>query len=72
LTRCWLGTGPFPRSRRDAGPGAVEAPAELPAEPAVHVCGDATGVNAVVGVGLGCTEAFDVAAKAVLARNAAG
>jgi hypothetical protein len=54
----------------DAGPG--EAPADLPAAPSVHVCGDATGVNDVVGVGVGCAEAFDIAAKAPLARNAAG
>jgi hypothetical protein len=56
----------------DAGPGPGEAPADLPAAPSVHVCGDATGVNDVVGVGIGCAEAFDIAAKAPLAKNAAG
>jgi hypothetical protein len=56
----------------DSGPGTSESPADLPAAPSVHVCGDATGVNDVVGVGIGCAEAFDIAAKARVAKNAAG
>ncbi len=58
--------------RRWPRPGAVEAPADLPAEPSVHVRGDAIGVSDVVGVGIGCAAAFDIAAKGPLARNAAG
>lgn len=56
----------------DAGPGTSEVPADLPATPSVHVCGSATGVNDVVGEGVPCSEAFEVAAKAPVAKTAAG
>jgi hypothetical protein len=67
----WVGGAPVIPDG-DAGPGTSDTPADLPAAPSVHVCGSATGVNDVVGVGIGCAEAFDIAAKAPVAKNAAG